>query len=912
MRALAARLFRVGSAVATKEGVLDLSKGRLILAAAVFCMAGWIALSPVNAQEYGTRMGSVKRGGKVDFSPVGPGVLFNALDPAIRKWYVPQELYNEYRWKQSEYTNYARERYERYVDTSLQGDYFYDFFGNLSTRGWLVYDWQQDRPQQFGSSILKTSRYNQWFNRVVVSSDQKGQYFYSVTIGDEIRTTLTPMTFSKPSFNGIQWDVATDKYQGTFLLARPSRPAVATTLDIPDQKTSVTNLFGGRGVMQVGDFAKIGATYVTAFQGQTLFDDFSGNPFTGGALTTDQNALPISRIIIRLSDDSPEDGVGGAALFDDDILITDVDGNKFRGSTIGFEPIREGGFQRVGFLAADGDERIDLTYDFTDPLYLGPDPSVIEKISFELVISNDYKVEVTSDRQTNRDSQPVFLGVERAQGNIRDNSNQRLLKFDYGLPTSNTIIGFTLETTDVWGFNFYGEYDFNKQYRQYPNLNLQDHHKASNDAQAWMVNLSKAAYPWFVFAEGYSMDADYSTSTFLAGTRGQDEIDYEDEISYIYEFVEDNDDQDRRPDWNRFGVLSDNAVFPGFDENNDFISDFNQNDTEDRPNFVPDYEEPFLRYAADRPEYLFGIDMNNNGWIDRFENDEEADYPYKRDHRGYNVYTGAYIGPQARLTVGRLSEKLLAGDGKNRSSYLLFTYEGDFSNLGRLQVFNNFKLVKDNIPDNLFQWVQPANSRGTQLRVFDPLPARDTWVNSSYVRFDFRRIDNLNVISKFKTEIFNQRRKQRDLRGVASFVGLINKVDYTFLMRGIEFEPRFKSEFMRQRPVQKNDPARRELTETLFLIARVPLLSHTLIELGLELSRFEQFRDDSGGIPLDRDLAPDSNSRIFAVQFNNESDYLGYKLHLQTGFRLQKLTFDNLPSRTTSKIFMTAFAGLDQ
>ena len=386
-----------------------MNKRYLIVVGAVLCVLSWSAPTPVGAQAYDSRMGRVKQGGKVDFSPQGPGVLFDALDPAVRKWYIPQELYQEYRWRQWEYSNYAREPYQRYVDTALEGDFFYDFFGNLVTRGWLIYDWQQDRPQQFGSSILKTNRFNQWFNRLAVSSDHKGQYYYSITIGDAIRTTLTPMTFSKPAFNGIQWDFAADKYLGTLLLARPSRPAVATSLDIPDQKTSVTNLVGGRGIVQVGDFVRVGATYVTAFQGQTLFDDFTGNPFAGGALTTDQNALPISRIIIRLSDDSPADGVGGAALFDDEIIIEDVDGNIFRGSAIGFEPIREGGFQRVGFLAADGDERITLTYDFTDPLYTGPDPTTIERVSFELVISNDYKVEITSDRQTNRDSQPVFL-----------------------------------------------------------------------------------------------------------------------------------------------------------------------------------------------------------------------------------------------------------------------------------------------------------------------------------------------------------------------------------------------------------------------------------------------------------------------------------------------------------------------
>ena len=885
----------------------------LITGAVVLGIAGLIGLPSAGAQEYGTRLGAVKRGGEVSFEPMGSGVLFDALDPAVRKWYVPQELYNEYRWQQWEYTNYARERYQRYVNTALEGDYFYDIYGNFVTHGWLVYDWQQDRPQQFGSSIFKASRFRSWFNNVLIASDAKGQYYYTLTIGDEIRTTLTPMTFSKPGFNGIQWDFAADKYQGTLLLSRPSRPTFASTQDIPEVKTSATNLLGGRGVVQVGDFVKVGGTYVTAYQGQTLSEDFTGNPFTGGALTTDQNALAISRIIIRLSDDSPGDGIGGAALFDDEIVITDIDGNTVRGSSFGFEPIREGGFQRVGFLAADGDERITLTYDFIDPSYAGPDPSVIKKVTFELVISNDYRVEITSDRQTNADNQSVFLLMERAPGNIQDNSNQRLLRFDYGLPTANVIYGFTLEANDVRGFDFYGEYDFNSQYRQFPNVNLKDHSKAVEKTQAWMLNLSRADYPWFFFLEGYSMDSDYSTRSFLVGTRRQDEIDYEDDRFYVYEFVEDNDDQDRRPDWTRFGVLLvDDAVFPGFDENNDFISDFNQNDTDDRPNLLPDYEEPFLRYHTDRPEFLFGIDMNNNGWIDRFENDEEPDYPYRKDHRGYNVYAGGNIAPEARLTVGQIREELISGQGENQTTYLLFTYDRDFSGLGRVRLFENLRLAEDDIPDNLFQWVQPLNSRGTHQRIFDPLPARDTWINTSYLQVNYRQIPNLNVINKFKVEIYKQREDQSDLRELSSFIGIINKADYSLGLGHFEFMPRWKSEFLRQRPFLRRDPARRELTETLSLITRFPLLLYTVIELGVELTHFEQFRDDEEGQPLHRALFPDSNSRVLAFQFNNTSDYQGYRVHLQTGFRLQKQTFETLSSSTTSTVFMTAYAGLGQ
>ena len=107
---------------------------------AIFCLLniliclGFIA-SSVHAQNYGSRLGTVQRGGKVSFQPQGPGVLFGPLDPARKRWYVPQELYNEYQWRQWEYSNYAREHYQRYVDIVQEGDSFYDRYGNYITRG---------------------------------------------------------------------------------------------------------------------------------------------------------------------------------------------------------------------------------------------------------------------------------------------------------------------------------------------------------------------------------------------------------------------------------------------------------------------------------------------------------------------------------------------------------------------------------------------------------------------------------------------------------------------------------------------------------------------------------------------------------------------------------------------------------
>ena len=149
-----------------------------------------------SAQDYGRRLG-VRRGGEVSFEPRGSGVLFDALDPAIKRWYVPQELYSEYNWKQWEYSNYARHHYQRYVDTALEGDYFYDFYGNFVTKGWLIFHNEQSQPLQQGNQLFKDARFRNWFSGAVIASDAKGQYHYSMTIGDEIaasRSAARPAT----------------------------------------------------------------------------------------------------------------------------------------------------------------------------------------------------------------------------------------------------------------------------------------------------------------------------------------------------------------------------------------------------------------------------------------------------------------------------------------------------------------------------------------------------------------------------------------------------------------------------------------------------------------------------------------------------------------------------------------------
>ena len=75
-----------------------------------------------------------------------------------------------------------------------------------------------------------------------------------------------------------------------------------------------TSLLGGRVEMQVGDFVKVGGTFVNAHHAQTQTEVFNGNVLKGN-LTGEQNVGQVTLIEVVIRDDSPEDGeAGGGAL----------------------------------------------------------------------------------------------------------------------------------------------------------------------------------------------------------------------------------------------------------------------------------------------------------------------------------------------------------------------------------------------------------------------------------------------------------------------------------------------------------------------------------------------------------------------------------------------------------------------
>ena len=158
---------------------------------------------------------------------------------------------------------------------------------------------------------------------------------------------------------------------------------------------------GGHAEFKASDAALVGVTYINAHNAQSQVQITYGNPLYG-TLTTGQNKS-LNKLWVRLRDDSPADGVSGTSLFRYDIVLVDTSGHKVRGREIGFLPRIEGGRTRAGALVADGSETILLEYDFAALDHEGLRSATLRRAAVELVVADDYRVEMASNLQTDGD-----------------------------------------------------------------------------------------------------------------------------------------------------------------------------------------------------------------------------------------------------------------------------------------------------------------------------------------------------------------------------------------------------------------------------------------------------------------------------------------------------------------------------
>jgi hypothetical protein len=296
------------------------------------------------------------------------------------------------------------------------------------------------------------------------------------------------------------------------------------------------------------------------------------------------------------------------------------------------------------------------------------------------------------------------------------------------------------------------------------------------------------------------------------------------------------------------------------------------------------------------------MDINNNTIIDRFEDDREPDYPYARDHRGYNLYGGLKLNEDLQLTAGHLREKQLSSDRKSRVLYGLFTADWSLPGL-ELSLFEHAKQVKDDIPEDRVVWVDPKG----KTDFTDPLDAQDTFINILYLQGKYSRVRNLNIAGKFKYERYFQQGEQADLKRDRSFVGLINKADYTApIGKNLIFWPKWKSTFQYAVPSIKSLDTTRNLEEVLFLVARYTLIpGATWFEAGVEFSRFDNLKKSPTTPQIG--FVDDFRSLVYSILFSNTSAYQGYQLTLNSGLQLERKKFKE-DTQKGSMVFLRIFA----
>ena len=407
------------------------------------------------------------------------------------------------------------------------------------------------------------------------------------------------------------------------------------------------------------------------------------------------------------------------------------------------------------------------------------------------------------------------------------------------------------------------------------------------------------------------MDPGYSTS-FATVEKETSVPDY-DNVFEIYEFVEDNDDYDRAPDWRRKGSSAgDEDVFPGLDENNDRIWDFNQNDNEERQNLLPDWEEPFLRYFADRPALPLSTASTPT---------TTARWTASRTTSGPTSPTGATsraststavstLGPDVRLTLGRMDVEQISDDRHNRAHYGQVAVDWNTAARGRLRLFQDLRRVRDTIHDDLLQWVQLPNARGDLFPVLDPLAAQDTWVNTTWAGWQHRR-GGLSLDNKVKWTWWRQVDDALDLelrgqRESSWFLGMINKAHYSWSLGSTLITPRWKSEWSRSAPVAREEARRQELTELFMIVLRHPIMQKSFVEGGVEYEVFSQLRD-----PVPPGASPSYRGLTTTVQIMNLSDYQGYLLTTTLGFEVSRRDLRFEPVKTRTRGFITIYAGIE-
>ena len=536
------------------------------------------------------------------------------------------------------------------------------------------------------------------------------------------------------------------------------------------------------------------------------------------------------------------------------------------------------------------------------------------EVHFEALVANDYEISVsevyianplaTPEQADRRNRATYFYRVAGSEGRVTDMSNLGWVGFDYGRQTAVTLGGVSLSTA-VSGFQLSAEYNMNWAFRQYPDLGGQYHQRR---AAAYYVNMRKDLGSGFLGGELFRISPHYTTALSI-----QDgSLQLYDTVPYFVamggttdekrnntielDLVDDNDDRDVFPENHFLPAWSDrDGVFPGLDADLDGRPDINRNN-----NSLPDYREPFLLYYVDPDDYAYGDDMNNNGVIDRREDNDKPDYPYDRDSEGVHLFTGASWDNGLQLTLGLLDMRQILGGGRNWMRYAKAEYNNDKPSLGKIRAVNFLKRVKDTIPDELNRYahddtfgplgpitpvgtagVNPADLVGIGLTRYEdrPLRMRNSVVNTMFVEGRLKWFPGFTVRSNAQLDLNFQRKTAfHEANRIQDWTSVV-AADYVWKRGNWTVRPQLK--YMAQRKTDQKEVVLPAHEAHFYPILRMDyaLSPNTVLKLGVQApGRYRDLLNDSA----------DYRSQDYLAMVTNTSSYSGYEMSFNAGYQLRR------------------------
>jgi hypothetical protein len=396
-----------------------------------------------------------------------------------------------------------------------------------------------------------------------------------------------------------------------------------------------------------------------------------------------------------------------------------------------------------------------------------------------------------------------------------------MVRFRHAIPTAQSFYGLNLNWLSRY-FHLKGEWVLNPQDYKFPTDGGRRHRQTSR--AGYLTLRGKMGPAGDLGAELFRLEPTYGGGydsrrgglVLHTDVREQQGGVENAVVAMTQEFraYDDNDDHDNWPDdfpgsadvlYMARGAFErptypssrpEGGVYPGLDLNGDFVLDHDKN-----RNAVEDYLEPFLGYEADPPEFVYGLDLNNNLVPDFRENDDEPDYPYRRDQQGAHLFYDLSHRPWCLnlVRLGWYRSRELAGGHRMQALYARLGLASEAPALW-LSFNDDLKRVRDEIPDDLYRVILVFDPGGAGTRdavaiserynqpgppLPDFLPMRNSLVNTAHLDSRWTPLEGLQVGNTFNY-VLNRKFRDEDRSGnllqeagTLHNFSMVNKASYT-------------------------------------------------------------------------------------------------------------------------------------